>query len=161
MTIRASEGPDDRRVPPAALVLGWAGVIPFAAGALALWFTGERGMAHTLMLPLLAYGGIILSFLGGVRWALAFRVRPEDRQAKAFAFSILPALVAWVGVGLYHHPLVAFGLLAGAHIVQGWFDVTTAEADSAPPWYPRLRLQLTAAAVLALGIAAGAVATLR
>jgi hypothetical protein len=149
----------DDRIPPAALVLGWAGVIPFASGAIALWLTARGARFESfVVVPLLAYGAVILSFLGGARWALGFRLHGTEAQARAFAFSIIPALTAWAGVALYRQPLLAFALLAGGHTVQGWFDVTTSTQDSAPAWYPKLRLQLTVAAVATLIVAAAAVA---
>lgn len=144
----------DERAPRAALLLGWAGLLPFLAGAVALFFKGRSPAPDTLLvLPLLAYGAVVLSFLGGVRWALAFSVRPRERQERAFAFAVVPALTAWVAVALATHQLTAFLLLMGAHGVQGWFDVTTAARDGAPAWYVRLRLHLTIAAVGALAVA--------
>lgn len=144
----------DDEIPRAALALGWAGVVPFAAGALALWFTAAAG--SWVVVPLLAYGATILSFLGGVRWALAFRVRPEDAQARQLAISALPSLVAWLAVAMYHRPLIALGLLAVAHGVQGHADVTGIQSIGAPAWYARLRLHLSIAAVIALIVASGA-----
>jgi hypothetical protein len=146
-------GTDDD-IPRAALVLGWAGVVPFAAGALALWFTAAAG--GWVVVPLLAYGAAILAFLGGVRWALAFRVRPEDAQARELAISAIPSLVAWLAVAMHHRPLIALALLAIAHGTQGYADVTGIQGIGAPAWYARLRLHLSIAAVVALIVALGA-----
>lgn len=141
-------------IPKAALVLGWAGVIPFAAGGLALLLgTGPIREGVWVLVPLLAYGALILSFLGGVRWGLAFRIRDEEGQAKALALSVLPSLAGWIGVCLYAHPGVAIMVLICGHVVQGAYDVASARDGLAPAWYGRLRIQLTAAAVLALTLA--------
>lgn len=149
--------PSDARTEPAplaALLLGFAGLIPFAGGAVALFVTARGPTGDTLLvLPILAYGAVILSFLGGVRWGLAFREESAERQARAFAYSIVPSLVAWVAVALATHHLSAFLLLIGAHAVQGWYDVTTAVRGGAPAWYPRLRLYLTSGAILCLSAA--------
>jgi len=144
----------DGAIPKAALVLGWAGVVPFAAGGLAVMTgTGPIRDGVWVLVPLLAYGAVILSFLGGVRWGLALRVRPEEAQARALALSVLPSLVGWVGLCLYAHPGVAVMVLIAGHVVQGAYDVAAAREGLAPAWYGRLRIQLTAAAALALTFA--------
>lgn len=63
-------------VPPAAAALGLAGVLPFAATALASLAAAPWG--DLALLALLAYGAVILSFLGGIEWGLASaRDRPS------------------------------------------------------------------------------------
>lgn len=154
MTILSNEVlGDDRRIPRAALVIGWAGLVPFVSGAIALFITAPgAGYQGAILVPLLAYGALLLSFLGGARWALAFVLRDEDAQARQFALSLLPPLIAWIAVCLYARPLLALTLLILGHTAQGAWDVSTARSGGAPAWYARLRLQLTSAAVAALGI---------
>lgn len=144
---------DDRRIPRAALVIGWAGLVPFVSGAVALFMTAPgAGYQGAILVPLLAYGALILSFLGGARWALAFAIRDEDAQARQLALSLLPPLLAWIALCLYVRPLLALTLLILGHAAQGAWDVATARAGGCPAWYGTLRLQLTCAAVAALGI---------
>ena len=71
---------DNRVIPPAAKLLGYAGVLPFAALGLAHFFAGGAVSAHALQ-GFLSYGAVILSFLGGIRWGVATRF--ERLQAGA------------------------------------------------------------------------------
>jgi hypothetical protein len=146
----------ERAIPPAALVLGWAGVIPFAAGA-AVVALGLQPAETWALVPLLAYAAVILSFLGGVRWGLGLRLADRDRLGVVLAWSVVPSLVAWVAVCLYARPLLALGLLALAHAAQGWFDVRASAVDGAPAWYARLRIQLATTVTLCLLAAAAGV----
>jgi hypothetical protein len=82
-------------IPRPALLLGWAGVIPFAAFAFAT--------ALELRLPglrpepiLLAYAAAILSFMGGAQWGLAIGEAPVGGQR--LAVSVIPALLAWTAL---------------------------------------------------------------
>lgn len=155
MTIISDETVDERarQIPAAALVIGWAGVLPFAAGALALWI--ERPEAASAFLPFLIYAAIILSFLGGVRWGVAMRLSGADR-ASSLAQSMVPALIGWTGACLYKLPALAILVLALSHLAAGIADYALAKGGLAPAWYGRLRVQLTAAALIALvvGLAA-------
>ncbi|MEM8658849.1 MAG: DUF3429 domain-containing protein, partial [Pseudomonadota bacterium] len=81
-------------VPPAAALLGAAGLIPFAAGALA---------AHGLMpgisnpvtglLILQGYGAAILAFMGGCLWG--FAAQAGRTGWREFAVSVAPGLWAF------------------------------------------------------------------
>lgn len=146
-------GGEDGGIPPAALVLGWAGVIPFAAGS-AVVAIGLQPAETWAFVPLLAYAAVILSFLGGVRWGLGLRLASQDRLPIVLAWSVVPSLVAWVAVCLYARPLLALALLILAHAAQGWFDVRTAAIDGAPRWYAKLRLHLATTVTLCLLAAA-------
>lgn len=144
-----------RRVPPAALLLGLAGVIPFAWGAGTIlvpavgdWSLDALGRRLTGRTLLLAYGAIILSFMSGVIWGFAARAGGEGRgrhAAALYALSTLPALWAlflgWSAV------LLALALLALLPL-----DAHAQAAGLAPPWWMRLRLLLTALAVPCLAV---------
>ncbi len=139
-------------IPRPALILGWAGVIPFALLTTAvvlditLWALDPRW-------GLRAYGACILSFLGGVQWGLLL---PRNEGGLSpfprYLFSILPSLVGFLCLLIPNLPgliglLIGFiGLLA--------YDVSTMHHGLAPRWYASLRVQLTVAVVLLLGIAA-------
>ncbi|MEK8024779.1 MAG: hypothetical protein RLY78_3092 [Pseudomonadota bacterium] len=75
--------------------LGLAGLVPFVIGALLIWVVDER--AHPYATHLLsAYGGVIVSFLGGIYWGLGLRMQAPP--AFVFVWGVVPSLVAWVGV---------------------------------------------------------------
>jgi hypothetical protein len=78
--------------------LGYAGLVPFVLGALLLWvLVLVRAEAHTFAaLALSAYAALILSFLGGIHWGLAFRQTAP--AASLFVWGVVPSLVAWMAV---------------------------------------------------------------
>lgn len=148
---RTARGP----VPPAAQWLGALGAVPFVALAfIALFVDGAPSMQVSFALS--AYGAVILSFLGGIRWGLAvagFGV--EGGAGASFArlgLSVLPSLVAWVAL-LIPAPGRLL-LLAAAFAAMLWLDVRATRQGIAPAWYPRLRWPLTTTVVAALVLAA-------
>ena len=73
----------NRSLPPFAVVLGVAGLIPFVACAIgALALRGDD--AERVTLALIGYGAVILAFLGGVHWGFALPTpdAPGLRQAQ-------------------------------------------------------------------------------
>lgn len=136
------------RIPRAALVLGLAGLIPFAAGALALWVALPLLTPALGLMLVVSYGAIILSFLGGIRWGTA--IGPYDARRTAFEFSasVLGALAGLAAVFL--PPIPALTLLVAGFLMQGLWDVTSVEAGRLPVWFGKLRMLLTSGAVVAL-----------
>ena len=145
---------EEARLPAAALLLGWAGDVPFGAGALALLLAPPMPIPREdLVLPVLAYGAVILSFLGGVRWGAALNLRPAEARARELAWAVVPSLVAWIALSLHARPVVGLAILAAAHVAQGVADVRAARLVLVPAWYGTLRVQLAGAATLALLVA--------
>ncbi len=135
-------------IPRPALILGWLGVAPFALFALAggLQIQGHRALA---IQGLVAYGAVILSFMGGVQWGLAMAAPTVGlRRAGAFAVSVLPALAAWSCVLLPGS--VALAGLAGAFALWLTYDLWTVRQGDTPAWYASLRAPLTLAVVACL-----------
>jgi len=131
-------------IPPAALALGLAGLLPFAACAAAAHAL-PPGQQDVAIQALAGYGAVILSFLGGVRWGLVIRVPAEGTLFPRLLLSVVPSLICWVSLLL---PIRAgLGLLAVGFVVMLVSDWRT---TAAPAWYRRLRLPLSAGAVLAL-----------
>lgn len=131
-------------VPPAALALGLAGLLPFAASALAALALppGQQGVA---LQALAAYGAVILSFLGGVRWGLAIGGPADGASLPRLALSVVPSLLGWAALLLPARPglaLLALGFIA--MLAVDWRN------PAAPAWYRRLRLPLSAGAICAL-----------
>ena len=56
--------------------LGVAGLLPFIAGAAAVWLVGPQDRLPAA--ALLAYAALIASFLGGIHWGLAMREQTAD-----------------------------------------------------------------------------------
>ena len=136
------------QIPSAALLLGLAGLIPFAAGA------ASQGVALPLLTPepglklIIAYGAIILSFLGGIRWGTAIGPYDSRRQGLEFTASVLGSLAGLAAI--FIPPVPALTLLISGFLMQGLWDVTSVEAGRLPSWFGKLRMLLTAGAVISL-----------
>jgi hypothetical protein len=133
-------------IPPSAFLLGWAGVIPFAALALQVatgWPLGGRMTGPALYL-LTTYGALILSFMGGAQWGLAVAA-PEPDNLRRFGLSVLPALLAWLG--LWIGAKTGLLLMAGGFAALLAYDLWTVARGEAPHWYGRLRRNLSVAVI--------------
>lgn len=140
----------DRTIPPAPLLLGLAGLLPFWGLALGLAVTPVAGWtAGQLAAALAAYGAIIVSFLGGIRWGLA---TARQGAASQYGLAVLPSLVAWAALALPIVPrLASLGIVA---LALGPLDGPLVTAGLAPAWFARLRIILSAGAGAALLVAA-------
>ncbi len=128
--------------------LGYGGLLPFLALTPASLLDHHHGAVWSD--ALYASGAIILSFIGALHWGLAMSL-PEltERQRSAcFAWSVVPALIAWPAV-LFSPPLAAPLLVVGfiAHYLQ---DRRLASQAKLPGWYLPLRLRLSSVAVVCL-----------
>jgi hypothetical protein len=125
-------------VPTSVAIYGALGLIPFWAPSAIAWARPE--LTDLMKAALAIYAALILSFLGGARWAFAV-ARPAP-SALTVTLAMLPTLV---GFGLLLAPQAArLPGLAIALVAMGAWDL---RAGDPPPWYPRLRLPLTLAAV--------------
>lgn len=135
-------------IPGMALLLGLAGLIPFAAGALALWAPLPVLDATLGLRLVIGYGALILSFLGGIRWGTAIGPYAASRQGGEFAASVLGSLAGLAALFLPSVP--ALTLLIAGFLMQALWDVTSVESGRLPAWFGRLRMMLTAGAVVSL-----------
>jgi len=101
-------------LPPRAKALAYAGLAPLVLGTALVWLIGGHDLeAHTFVsFALAAYTGLVLSFLGGIYWGLAFRL--ADAAPAIYAWGILPVVVGWIGVLM---PPYAGLVLQGAMLV--------------------------------------------
>ncbi len=137
-----------------AQLLGYAGLIPFAAGALACWLD-PAWLPVAPEYALAAYGAVILSFIGAVHWGrLVAPGAARDPQAAGwFVWSNVPALLGWAALLL---PAAAGLVLLIAALALAWaVDRHAFATGRYPAWFARLRTHLTlgACASLALGLA--------
>jgi hypothetical protein len=128
--------------------LGYAGLLPFVAGALLVWLV--RDDAHPYVtLAMSAYGAVIVSFLGGIHWGFAFR--QTEPPTVLLAWGVVPSLVAWLAVMM---PPNAGLVLLGAMLVACYaVDRRLYPGQGAGHWLV-LRFRLSAVAGLACFIAA-------
>ncbi len=143
-----------RTLPPAATLLGIAGLIPFvlcSVGALSL---SSEGALRSL-LALAAYGAVILAFLGGVHWGFgldAAGAPPAPVQRARFVLGVVPALIGWAGLLVTFVGLPKTGLLV---LAAGFVATTVAEARATrqgwmPASYMGLRWLLSVVVIVLL-----------
>lgn len=130
------------------MALALAGFLPFLA--LVLWLAGsgdDHPWHDTTITMLKAYGAVILSFLGGIRWGLATG-RDDGATARILMLSTVPSLAGWAAMAL--PDAHAFALLAVAFAAQGAWDQFAVHRGGAPDWFGRLRMRLTLLVVVAM-----------
>ena len=145
----------EKTIPPAALVLGVGGLVPFlvcAGGLMAGLTLPVVGGGERLTQALIVYGVAILSFLGGVRWGIALGYEEGGKARRDYVVAVVPALVGW-GAALLA-PAAGLWTLCVAFALLGLMDYGLYCREVAPEWYGRLRLGLSAAVSVLLGVAA-------
>lgn len=136
--------------PRLAILLGYAGLIPFISGAIGIWITPAAWRADVLT-ALLHYAAVILAFMGAIHWGLAMaRERQDDAAHRQLGLSVLPALLGWLAISNGLPALLALGVLFAGFIGLYLADVHAARLELAPRWYPALRKPLTAVVLVAL-----------
>jgi len=142
----------------AAAWLGGLGAVPFIVLALAM--VVPAGAPRDVLGPVLvAYGAVILSFVGAVHWGLAIAPAATADPAGLrlrLGGSVVPSLVGWVALLL--PTAIALFALAAAFAAMLAIDLGATRLGAAPAWYPKLRLPLTVAVVASLSLAAAVVA---
>ncbi|MEX0960088.1 MAG: DUF3429 domain-containing protein [Burkholderiales bacterium] len=136
------------RTPLQALILGFAGLIPFFALALAAWVSSPDNAALATRY-LAYYGAVILSFVGALHWGFAMAL-PIDafERGRIYGWSVCPALAAWFALLL---PTAGgLALIAVMFLLHYRMDRRVARLTVLPAWYLKLRLWLTLGAVAAL-----------
>ena len=143
------------------VILGFGGVIPFAAGAIGLGLGGQAELQAANALPV--YAAVILSFLAGGRWAGEIVIHADAPRAGVLVLAVLIALAGWIAVPLqvWSRPgltinleLVGWGVLIAGFLIQYLWDRSAIREATFPAWYLPLRGVLTTGAVLSLSIAA-------
>ena len=137
--------------------LGYGGLLPFVALAVVgLWAPSTPWWSAAL----LAYGAVILSFVGALHWgfAMAQSGLSSGERTRCFVWSVVPSLMAWPATLL--PPAAGAALLVAgfvAHLAQD--HRLAARTTLLPAWYLPLRWRLTVTACVCLAV--GAVAASR
>lgn len=139
-------------VPASAVLLGIAGLIPFV-GFAALSVSGtDVGLGTIGLSPLTilsAYGAVIASFLGGIRWGAA---AARGAGWRDYGLAIVPSLLAWAALAA--PPPWDLRTLGALVLLWGIVDQDLPRRVMVPVWMGRLRLALSAVAGAALLVAA-------
>ena len=135
-----------------AVILGALGLFPFLSlGAIAV--AGPTIYIDNARVALLAYGAVILSFLGGTHWGYCIAGADGKSSSNTIRLlsSVTPSILAWLTL-LLPTQVAMYGLscaLAGMLI----FDIWAAHRGWAPTWYPTLRWPLSFGAVISTLVA--------
>lgn len=139
-----SASPSNRTRQQTARILGWAGVLPFAAWTLVAW----TGAPNWLMELLVGYGVLILAFMGGTLWTSALD-KPQEPEAPLIA-SILIVLAALPAFVL---PAISAALLLAVLFALHWTAEYLWVRKAQPGWYRRMRMGITASVIALLILA--------
>lgn len=143
--------PSSRAAPKTVAWLGYGGLVPFVALVLASAADPDR--APLWAFALLAYGAVILSFVGALHWGIAMVAPQVAGPSALFVWSVVPSLLGWVGLLVAHagYASVAAVLMVGGFLAHFGMDLRLSRTLSAlPGWYLPLRLRLTSVATLCL-----------
>lgn len=133
--------------PAQARLLGYGGLIPFVATLGVLLFADAyRDLALT---ALIAYGAVILTFVGAVHWGIA--LARTDTPPATLAISVGPSLIAWVALLL--SPPQGLVTLLAAFVMLFAYERQALWATAFPGWYQTLRGHLTLGVVAVLAVA--------
>lgn len=137
--------------PPWARILGFVGLLPFVASALALWALRDPGISARMAFALAAYAATIVAFLGGVHWGPALRA--GGLAPVPLIWGVMPQLAGWLALLLPRHAslLVCAAVLVACYLA----DRRLYPGAGLQAWLP-MRFQLTAVAVASCVLGAAA-----
>jgi hypothetical protein len=141
VTDRRSATPSAGEVGPIARALGFAGLLPQVA-AVVLIAVGTNYRIGELLA--LAYGGLILSFLGGMWWG--FAMRRTEGQGSLVVLAVVPSLAALaitLTAGATGKASIALVVLGTAVLLTLLVDRHLAATNDAPAGWMRLRVPLS------------------
>ncbi|SDI24819.1 Protein of unknown function [Pseudomonas benzenivorans] len=146
--------PFDAEEPPRlAILLGYAGLLPFVSGALGIWVI-PVGWRPFVLEALLDFAAVILAFMGAIHWGLAMRADASDERAQMqLGLSVIPPLLGWLAIAGGMPMWLALPICLIAFVALYGADLRAAKLGLAPRWYPTLRTPLTVIVTLSLLLA--------
>ena len=96
---------------------GYIGFIPFALLSIIPWITGGH-IGETAIIFQVAYGAIILTFLGGISWGWR---DDQPQQKKNLSIGILFSLIACLMLVLIYLNMILFALLISVISFQSFY----------------------------------------
>jgi hypothetical protein len=147
-----------RALPPVAVMLGIAGLIPFVfQGIGAVGASPERSLAAVH--GLIGYGAVILAFLGGVHWGFTLGEEGDAKAVRArLGLGVLPALVGWLAIlaGIVAAPPISLTILIAGFLGTVFVETRAQQRDLMPSGYLALRWALSFIVVVILSAVLGA-----
>ena len=96
---------------------GYIGFTPFALFSITPWITGGY-IGETAIIFQIAYGSIILTFLGGISWGWR---DDQPQQKKNLSIGILYSLIACLMLVLIYLNMILFALLISVISFQSFY----------------------------------------
>ena len=96
---------------------GYLGFTPFALFSITPWITGGY-IGETAIIFQIAYGAIILTFLGGISWGWR---DDQPQQKKNLSIGILYSLIACLMLVLIYLNIILFALLISVISFQSFY----------------------------------------
>ena len=137
-----NQHPSTQGLPGLVAALGYGGLIPFLA-CLVGQLSGLLAEQINWLFLLVAYGAVILSFVGALHWGFAMTMPAlsTDRRQQAYLWSVIPALIGFLALAL---PVrLGCSLLILGFALAYWRDIDLAHHVPLPAWYPKLRFRLS------------------
>ena len=121
-----------------------SGAIPFMAAAALAFYGGGDVRGYQADQIAVAYGAVILSFLGGIRWGDAIAKGP----AATLFLSVLPSLAGFLALLINNfNGAIVLGI---GFIAQAVWDYIAPGA--LPQWFIQLRMAISTIVVVCLAI---------
>ncbi|MGY3448560.1 DUF3429 domain-containing protein [Bradyrhizobium sp. USDA 4353] len=133
-------------IPTPMRILGLGGLIPFV-GLAAVVIAGQEPSRLMAVHAQIAYGAVILSFLGAVHWGLAVQM-PAMADWWRMAWGVTPALLGWVALLL--PATSSLILLTAALLVALIVDELCFGGDDRRSWFLKLRRLLSVGAMASM-----------
>ena len=120
---------------------GYIGFIPFAFLSITPWITGGD-IGETAIIFQIAYGSIILTFLGGISWGWR---DDQPQQKKNLSIGILYSLIACLMLILIYLNMILFALLISVISFQSfyYFEKSTHDFKHKHEDYKKFRRMLS------------------
>ena len=130
------------RPPVAALLLGYAGLLPPVIGISWRLIDPARGGAANALA--LFYAALILSFLGGMWWGAAAARVSGAALTLWLAIAVVPSLVALAAGAVLFTSVVSGAAIVAAGLLGSLLvDMALVRAGHVPLWWMRLRVPLS------------------
>jgi len=141
-----------RPLPPLAILLGVAGLIPFMVFGLGSVGANPLRSLHAAQ-GLVGYGAVILAFLGGVHWGFTLGEDGDGRVVRArLGLGVVPSLVGWAAIlcGIFSEPVFSLAVLIAGFIGTVVIEFRARNRDLMPAGYLALRVALSCVVVAVL-----------
>jgi hypothetical protein len=147
-----ADAPFFASIPVPARWFGLTGAIPFVGLSIGGAFLSgaHQSLAY---FTLVAYGAVILSFLGGVHWGRAITAFDQGTVADKFLWvslgiSVVPSLIGWLTLLV---PLaIGLPVLSASFAAILLIDLQTVKTGQFPTWYGNLRVFLSVIVIASL-----------